>query len=938
MRRLLTALALLASAVPSPALAAPPSPPAKPAVAATRVPAPHLPDGREDALAYWLRQRAYPAGTFPARAHTEAASRFLAMKPAHHGRDKLAWQPVGPAPLDTRSPPFAPNPNWSPAAGRIAAIALHPTDPKILYIGPSGGGVWKSTDGGQTFTPLTDALPTSAVGAIAVDPTAPETVWLGTGASDPYSGYYGAGIFKSTDGGQTWSRPAGTTFAGLSVGRIVLDPQGGAMYAALSFGYGGNGDACTTLDATTPGQGLFRSTDGGATWSKILDGTIIDVELDSSATPRRLHAFDFVKRAVHRSVDGGATWSTPTGLPAGSDRVELTIAPSQPSVIYAGVGYNGAASLYVSTDGGASYQQVTGAPNYCEGQCYFDDVVTVAPDDPGTVYLGGSVCAVWRGTGVLGGSPQFTLVSLPNHDCGVGDGNWPNGYVHPDVHSIVVDPHAPGTVYVGSDGGLSRSLDHGDTWRQLNDGMSTIELYAVCADPDDPHVFYGGAQDNGTFFRHGAALTWKGITTGDGSGCAVDSGDPQRAMVAAQYNTVIASSDGFKSDIGYVFGTQPPCKQVDGCGDRSGFVSPLMAHPAQAGTFLAGTYRVYRSTERGNVGTWKPISPDLTAGPGGEPCLPDAYASMDDYLSALGASPASAQVIYAGAASGALHVTLDGGANWTAIGGKALPRRFITGIAVDAGDPTHVAVSYSGFDVNTPQTPGHVFRSTDAGKTWKTVDTGMDAPVNTLLAHPTLPGVVYAALDLGVMISTDGGATFAPLGGTGLPNAPVWSLAFRKGTNTLIAGTQGRSAWEISFTPTLAVAPAALTFTAATGAPAAAQQLTASNGDKLGSAVHATITPSAAWLHASPGTGQAGGEAPLSISVSVDELAVGTYDGTVRVDAGAAGVVEVPVHVTVTKGTTPAKSCGCGVETRGHGAEAGLAALLALAMRRRRRR
>jgi MYXO-CTERM domain-containing protein len=216
----------------------------------------------------------------------------------------------------------------------------------------------------------------------------------------------------------------------------------------------------------------------------------------------------------------------------------------------------------------------------------------------------------------------------------------------------------------------------------------------------------------------------------------------------------------------------------------------------------------------------------------------------------------------------------------------------------------------------------------------------MDTPVNTVLAHPTLPGVVYAALDVGVMISIDGGATFAPLGGTGLPNAPVWSLAFRKGTSTLVAGTQGRSAWEISFTPTLAVTPASLTFSAATGTPAAAQQLTASNGDKLGSAVRPALTPSATWLHAAAGSGQAGGADTLPISVTVDDLAVGTYDATVRVDGGAAGVVDVPVHVTVVKGTTPApgKSCGCGIEPRGPGAEAGLVALLALALRRRRRR
>lgn len=901
----------------------------------------------QGAAAWWHRQRAYPAGHIPARAYEEAFARWQALRPAHMPRAKALWHLVGPAGLDTASGANAPNPNWTEVAGRITAIGVDPSNTKILYAGAALGGVWKSIDGGAAWKPLTDAQPSLAVGSIAVDPTAPQTVWVGTGDGDPYSDSAGQGLLRSTDGGATWTRPAGAKFAGVSISRIVLDTKAGDVYVGVDFGGVGAGDTCTNTDATAAGQGLHRSSDGGKTWTLLLAGSIIDVEVDTTVSPRRVYAYDY-GNGVHRSVDGGGSWLGTTGLPAKEDRYELAIAPSMPSVVYAGGGVKGQGVLYVSTDFGATFAPVPGAPDYCTAQCYFDDAVAVAPDDPGTVYLGGASCSVWKVTGALGASPVSSAVSLPNGDCGAMNMNWPSGYVHSDAHVMAFDPSAPQTLYVGTDGGLARTKDGGGTWERLNTGVSTIELYAVCADPTHADVLFGGAQDNGPMMRTSSSLVWQGIATGDGTGCAIDPVDPKRVLVSIQYGTTFLSVDHFQQDFHVVFDTQQPnCQGLAGCGDRASFVPPLLAHPSKKGTFYLGTYRLWRSTKGGIDGSWKAISGDLTAGLHSAPCVPAGSGMEDDYLSAIGPSASDPAHIYAGSASGKLQVTVDDGKTWQSLGDGVLPQRYLTGIAVDPLDPKTVAVSYSGFAASTPGTPGHVFRSTDGGQTWKHGDLGMDLPVNQILAHPTLPGVLYAGMDLGVLASSDGGATWVPLG-VGLPNAPVLSLSYRAGTTSLVAGTHGRSAWEIAFTPSLVVSPATLSFPVTLGHAPATEVLTVANGDAFGSVLPVTVAAGAPWLSVTPTSGQAGGAAAVTVTVSVDVTGkgVGTYDSAVTVTATGpgAGSITVPVHVVVKKAAPPvtmmaAGGCGCMIRTAAdEKATLGALAALALGAQARRRR
>jgi photosystem II stability/assembly factor-like uncharacterized protein len=914
---------------------------------------------------WWYRQRAYPATGIPAGAYRNARSSWSSLPLAPHGSPpdpappqppaSSLWAPVGPAPLITNAPPHPPNPAWSPVSGRVSALAVHPQDPQILYLGSASGGVWKSVDGGTGWAPITDAQPSLAAASLAIDPSAPETIYLGTGSADLYAGYYGAGLLKSTDGGKSWSRPAGDLFAGLSISRIVVDPGEGALYVATEFGSAGFGDYCTGIDAKAPGQGLYRSSDGGKTFSPLYEGTIIDLEVDQSATPRRILIHPW-GQAVRFSVDGGANWASAAGLPMEAQRVELSLSPTQPAIVYAGVDMGDHGVLYLSSDHGETFAEVPGSPDYCSAQCYYDNVVAVAPDDADTVYLGGSLCAIWKVQGAVSGTPVVTAVSMPGGKCAEGFSNWPNGYVHADAHAIAFDPTSSKTLYAGTDGGVARTTDGGKSWKRLNNGIGTIQFYAGCVDPTDPVILYGGAQDNGPMKRSGDPARWRAIITGDGTGCAIDPGDHERVLVADQFASTFLSKDGFAADFEQVFETQDyggdGCGGLPGCGDRVSFIPPLEAHPRQKGTFYIGTYRLYRSTNGGKK--WAPISDDLTAGPQAVACLTDFFGAEDDYLSAIAGAPSDPQTIYTGSAAGVLAVTRDGGESWKRVAPHALPGRFLTALAVDPLDAATVYASFSGFDEATPGAAGHVFRSTDGGESWSSRDIGVNIPVNDLLQNPELPGFLYAATDLGVMASNDGGASWGVLG-AGLPNVPVYSLGYRTLTHALVAFTWGRSAWEMPFVPAARVAPAALALHVARGDKEAHAELIIDDAEAYGSKVELTVTTDTPWLAPAPSEGVVSGQGKLVVAVRAFPAALeaGDYQGSLTVTpkngAGEPLIVPVQLGVSVVPRPAPAPAAPTGLYAAGGGcalspgapaegaALSGLALLLSLRRRRARR-
>ncbi|HEY4118141.1 MAG TPA: MYXO-CTERM sorting domain-containing protein [Byssovorax sp.] len=916
---------------------------------------------------WWHTQRSSPAPEIPAGALLRARAHFAALP--HIGRgaarvpgppggpgvpgpptspDGFSWSFLGPSSVDTTMAQFE-TPNMGPEAGRASSLVIDPTNPQVLYVGYSAGGVWKSTDGGATWSALGDQQASLAIGSIAVDPTNPQTIYAGTGEDALFAGFYGAGLLRSDDGGGSWTTVGASTFTGVTIPRLLVDPTTGDLYAGTIFGTAGRGQGCTNVYESSPNQGVFHSRDHGQTWDKLLDGQITDLEIDFTQTPLHMMVVDF-KSGVKRSVDGGQSWNNAAGLPANSSEIgiELAMAPTNSQVVYAGVGESGG-TLYVSQDGGATFTKTVGTPGYCEEQCYWDDSVIVDPTDPATVWLGGSLCGVWKTTNALDPTPTWINVSAFHEDCGNNDATWFLGNVHPDVHALAIEPGNPLTFYAVTDGGISVTHDGGTSWARINNGVGTIQLYEICLDPNDPETVYGGAQDNGSSMRSGDPL-WRGLASGDGGYCAVNIGDSNNVLTTDSDGTIFRTTDKFGSTPTEPFATECSPGQLPGCGDRSGFITPLIGDPVTAGTFYIGTFRLYQSTDTGL--TWAPISPDLTAGTNAVGC--NGAGSQDDTITAIAVGKGTPKTIYTGSAAGVVQATTDGGQTWRVISNATLPARWVSDITIDPRDDKRIFIAYSGFDAATPGQDGHVFSSTDGGTTYTLADPLVDAPVDALVQHPVARGLLYAGTDVGVLVTNDSGKTWAALGDDTLPNAPAFAVRFHEQKRRLVAATHGRGAWSIDFGPgALDAAPTSVTFSANLGDPApAAKTANVTDTDPYGSVAEFDATSSATWLTVTASANQTAGTdaAVLTLTPSVTGLGAGEQDATVTLTPRP-GTSGSPITITVkltlkapgddaSGASDSGGGCGCRVAEPSPASPIALsiAAALALIAARRRRR
>jgi MYXO-CTERM domain-containing protein len=553
--------------------------------------------------------------------------------------------------------------------------------------------------------------------------------------------------------------------------------------------------------------------------------------------------------------------------------------------------------------------------------------------------VAGGLCSVWRATAALS-TPVWSAPSLPGGNCAVGFTNWYLHYVHPDGHGFAFAPDRK-TLYVVSDGGLSRTSDGGSSWVDLVDGVGAVQLYGICVDPADATHLYGGAQDNGSMRWDGSGVAgWRGLISGDGGPCIA------AAQSGGMSHEVISDTDGevmvpgsfsydttFNAYAGYCTpGTDP------GCGDRVSFVAPLVGDPSAPSVLYVGTHRLWRSDQGGAAGGWSAVSDDLTAGVGGVACLDGK--TRDDYLTAIAVAPSDGKTIYTGSSGGVLSRTRDGGATWSRLSDPALPARWVSALAVDASDPTRLYVAFSGFGADTPATPGHVFASSDAGASFRRADVPLDAPVNALSAHPVAHGLLYAGTDVGVLLTVDDGASWAPL--DGLPGAAVYSLVFHERARALFAGTHGRGVWQKSFPGTLAAQPSPVALKVSydeKAPPMANAQLAVGAADPSGSIVELSAASDQPWLAVSPASGRAAGTAQVQLALVASSagLPPGEYDAHVALTDPAAlnTPLSVPVHLSV---VAPPGGCGCRLGARSSGPPiAALAALgmVLLAVRRR---
>jgi photosystem II stability/assembly factor-like uncharacterized protein len=703
-----------------------------------------IPDNPQRRWEFFYQKRAFPFDRIPAGALERARVQLAAFRVGLRGAPARVWEtpwsPIGPEGI----------PIYIRSIGRLSAIAVHPTSPNTIYIGGAQGGVWKTTDGGASWVPLTDRECSLAMGALAIDPVNPEIVYAGTGEQH-FSGdsYYGCGVLRSTNGGATWTRLGAaifqTTTGGARISRLLLDPRGA-------------GTPATTRVFVASDFGLYRSLDGGATLTRVLSGIVTDLVMDPG-NPDVLYAA-LRQSGIFKSVNGGATWSARNaGFGTSVRRINLAIAPSAPAVLYASAEVNtGAlAGIWRTANGADTWTQLAATGASCGSQCWYDQVIAVAPDDQNTVYFGG--VSLYKSTN---GGGSFATIA---------------GGIHVDQHFIAFHPTEPWTVFVGNDGGIFRSSDGGASWSSLNTNLVLTQFYeGISLHPTDPAVALSGTQDNGTLL-YGGAPTWSHVLGGDGGYTAIDQQSPVTRYAETQWSAGSGFSGPRRSDGGsFVL-------KVNGISTGEGalFIPPLVMHPLSSGTLYFGTTRVYRTVDRAEL--WTPISP-----------------AFGGVVSAIAPAAADPRVIYVGTNAGAVWTTGDGGGQWI---GRSIPTsgaRFVQSIAVDPRDPLTAYVVVSGF-----LTP-HVFRTTDGGATLQDVSGNLpDVPVNAVVVDPTSRANAFIGTDVGAFASSDSGGSWTPLT-DGIPNVAVFDLAYNSSTGVMAAGTHGRGMFTMQVDRPLTVA------------------------------------------------------------------------------------------------------------------------------------
>jgi len=682
-----------------------------------------------------------------------AIARQHALRQAGLADAQNQWVAKGPAPSTFGGWAFG------TVSGRVASIAADWSG-GVLYLGSASGGLWKSTNDGLSWTNLFDAVGTMTVGTVAVDPNDPDVIWAGTGENNQgCESYFGIGLLRSADGGLSWETRNGAgaqTLEGLaSFANVIVDPRDSSHVVT-----GGRIRGCDTGSAQN--GGIYTTNDGGLTWTKRLDNRQI---YEIAQDPAVLDVWwAGTSEGVFKSVDNGVTWTlqAASGLPSGNPgRTEIAIAPSDGETVYAL--FSGGPSLWRTTNGGASWSQMSSGSDACDGQCGYNMVVRVHDSDPDIVYRG--TVHVFKS---LDGGASWTDLS----------NNWGSSQkVHQDTHHLLMHPTDPDTFYVGCDGGVWKSADGGASFLDRNGNLNLTQFYAVDVQAGDTETICGGAQDNSSLART-ASDTWDlQAVTGDGFVCHFDPQDPSYAYITSYpsggYPNVWRSTTGPFGSFSDITGAG---SGIVG-GDRSNWVTPYLLDPVHPSTLYLGTQRVYRSDDHGS--SWYQVGPDdMTAGSGSLLSLA-INRSYPDYL-------------YAGSESGRLWRSENGGAGWTDIG-TGLPARSINDVASDPTDPDRAFAVVGGFNTD------HVWEWTKAAG-WVARAAGLpNVPTNTVLM---LTGDdILVGADTGIFRSHDGGLSWQPYM-DGLPEGlVVTDLKYDQQQNVVTAGTYGRGAWQVSVDP-----------------------------------------------------------------------------------------------------------------------------------------
>ncbi len=687
--------------------------------------------------------------------------------------------------------------------GRVADIAVDEANPSTFYVGTATGGLWKTTNHGASFEPVFDDQPTSSIGDVTLAPSNPDIVWVGTGEpQNRQSSPWGVGVFKSLDGGATW------THVGLEetrhISRIQIHPTSPEIVYVAAVGH---------LWGPNPERGVYRTTDGGATWEKVLyvdeQTGAIDLAMDPQ-DPRILYAAMYQRRrtnfgfngggpggAIYRTRDGGATWQELTeGLPEGDmGRIGLDIYRGDPRIVYAIVEAMGdAEGVYRSADRGATWEQVSET----NPRPMYYSQIRIDPTDPQRIYLGGT---------------SFYISS----DGGRTFEDYRYRGVHVDHHAIWIDPGDSDHLLLGNDGGVYASFDRGASWR-MYDNMALGQYYEIGVDMSEPYNVCGGLQDNGTWCGPNETFTtngilngrWGEVSGGDGFYARIDPTDPSILFAESQNGNLrrvdLAGHEGQairpepKPEYEAQFESEEEARL------RFNWNSPLLLSHHDPSVVYYGSNLLFRSPDRGH--SWVQVSPDLTRRIDrdsltimGVKLASDSILSRNDGISSFGnattiaESPLDPAVLYVGTDDGNLQVTRDGGATWTNVVERVpdLPR----GTYVSRVVASHHAVGrvYASFDGHTNDDyAAYVYVSEDYGRRWRRITEGLPAwSVNSVAEHPAHPDLLFVGNEVGVYVTTDGGRRWTRM--ANLPTVPVDDIIVHPRDDDLVLGTHGRSIW-----------------------------------------------------------------------------------------------------------------------------------------------
>jgi len=679
------------------------------------------------------------------------------------------------------------------ASGRVIDLAVNPNDNSIIYAAVACGGIWKTTNSGIKWTPIFDNYPSFSIGCLQLDPCNPNVIWAGSGENNSQrSVSWGDGIYRSIDGGKSW------TNMGLKksehIGKIVINPKDPNMVYVAAQGplWGPGGD-----------RGLYKTTDGGKTWEqslKISENTgVSDIVMDprdpnvlyASSYQRRRHVWTLInggpEGAIYKTVDGGKTWDKLTsGLPGGYvGRIGLAIAPSKPDIVYALIeAAEDAGGFFKTTDRGASWSKVY---NYQAGSAQYYQELFCDPIDPDKVF---SVDTYTKYT--EDGGKTWKNLGLKER--------------HVDDHALWIDPKNTRHLFIGGDGGIYETFDHGETWRFF-ENLPITQFYRVAVDNTYPFYYvYGGTQDNATIGGPSRTMNTGGIMNqdwfftkeGDGFQTRIDPKNPDIVYSQAQYGSLVR----FDRKSGERIDIQP--QEDKGEELRWNWDSPLIISPHSNTRLYFAANKLFRSDDMGS--SWKKISGDLSRQIDrnqlevmGKIWDPEAVAknastSLYGNIVALSESPMKENLVYVGTDDGLIQVTENSGESWSKVESfSGVPEKtYVSDIFTSQHDEN---VVYACFDNHKmADFKPYVLRSDNKGKSWISISSNLpeNGPAYCIVEDHKNKNLLFVGTEFGIFFSVDGGAKWTQLKG-GLPTIPIKDIEIQKRENDIVLATFGRS-------------------------------------------------------------------------------------------------------------------------------------------------